>query len=224
MSKHDNNTGCGCGAGAPAPDTQSSSTQHSSTQDPGTPDSGRRTLLSNALYLAAASPLLAVARPAAAQAAATRSKDPQVGDKLAFMVGPKQGKEILPADMTVGTEPVLAYPMDPTSGQVLISRAGLLTLVRVDSKDLQPASAKNAADGIVAFSSLCTHYGCPVTTLHPSKTQIVCNCHGSVFDACNRGTVTQGPAIRRLAMLPLEIRDGALFISGKFDGPIGPPT
>lgn len=213
MSKH-NNTGCGCGVGAPAPDAQ-----HSIA-----PDSGRRTLLGNALSLAAASPLLAVALPAAAQAPASRSKDPQVGDKLAFMIGPKQGKEILPADMKVGTEPVLAYPMDPASDQVLISRAGLLTLVRMDAKDLQPASAKNAADGIVAFSSLCTHYGCPVTTLHPSQTQIVCNCHGSVFDACNRGTVTQGPAIRRLAMLPLEIRDGALFVSGKFDGPIGPPT
>ena len=205
MSKPNGSRGCGCGCAC------------------GSPDARRRQPLGNALKLAAAAPLIA-ALPAAAQEAPSRGKDPQVGDKLAFMVGPKQGQEILPEDMKVGEPPVLAYPMDPASGQVLVSRAGLLTLVRLDPKDLQPASAKNAADGVVAFSSLCTHYGCPVTTLHPSQTQIVCNCHGSVFDAGNRGAVTQGPATRRLAMLPLEIRDGALFVSGAFDGPIGPPT
>lgn len=219
MSKHDNNEGRGCGCKCAVPAAVGAGQAEQAAQDP-----GRRTLLGSALCLAAASPLMAVSMPAAAQAPASRSKEPQVGDKLAFMIGPKQGKEILPADMKVGAEPVLAYPMDPASGQVQISRAGLLTLVRLDTKDLQPASAKNAADGIVAFSSLCTHYGCPVTTLHPSQTQIVCNCHGSIFDAGNRGTVTQGPAIRRLAMLPLELRDGTLVISGKFDGPIGPPT
>ena len=110
------------------------------------------------------------------------------------------------------------------TGKVLISKANLLTVVRLKPADLKPTSARNAADGIVAFSSLCTHYGCPITTLHPSQTQIVCNCHGSVFDAANRGAVTQGPATRRLAMLPLTLKDGALVVSGKFDGPLGPPT
>lgn len=204
MSKSNKDTGCGCACRAA--------------------DAGRRSLMANALKLVVAAPLAAAGFPALSAEPAGRSKDPQVGDKLAFMVGPKQGQEILPEDMKVGEAPVLAYPMDPGSGQPLMSRAGLLTLVRLDPEDLSAASAKNAADGIVAFSSLCTHYGCPVTTLHPSRTQIVCNCHGSVFDAANRGTVTQGPATRRLAMLPLEIRDGALFVAGAFDGPIGPPT
>ncbi|HJU38292.1 MAG TPA: Rieske (2Fe-2S) protein, partial [Tahibacter sp.] len=108
--------------------------------------------------------------------------------------------------------------------KVLVSRVGLLTVVRLKPETLKPASAKNAADGIVAFSAVCTHYGCPVTTLHPSQSQIVCNCHGSVFDAADRGAVTQGPATRRLAMLPLAIRDGALVVAAKFDGPLGPPT
>ena len=97
-------------------------------------------------------------------------------------------------------------------------------MARIAPDALKPSSAKNAADGVVAFSALCTHAGCPVTSLHPGKTQLVCNCHGSVFDACDRGTVTNGPATRRLAMLPLAVKDGVLTIAGRFDGPLGPPT
>lgn len=190
-------------------------------------DPARRQLIAGAVAFAAAGTLATASLPATAQdaAAAKRSKDPKPGDKLAHMVGERQGKEVLPADLKVGDEPILAYPMDPQSGEVLISRAGLLTLVRLDPSVLQPGSAKNAADGgVLAFSSLCTHYGCPVTTLHPGKTQVVCNCHGSIFDATNRGAVTQGPAARRLAMLPLALDGGAIVVAGAFDGPIGPPT
>jgi rieske iron-sulfur protein len=191
-------------------------------------DSGRRSMLSGALALAALAPMAVVSLGASAQApapaAGTRSQKPEPGDKLAFMIGPKAGKEVKPADVEIGKPPLLAYPMDPATGKVLISKANLLTVVRLKPAGLKPTSARNAADGIVAFSSLCTHYGCPITTLHPSQTQIVCNCHGSVFDAANRGAVTQGPATRRLAMLPLTIKDGALVVSGKFDGPLGPPT
>ncbi|HEX7804044.1 MAG TPA: Rieske (2Fe-2S) protein [Pseudoxanthomonas sp.] len=191
-------------------------------------DSGRRNMLSGALALAALAPAMGANLGANAQAAApaagTRSQKPEPGDKLAFMIGPKQGKEVLPKDIEIGKPPALAYPMDPQSGKVLISKANLLTVVRLKPVDLKPTSARNAADGIVAFSSLCTHYGCPITTLHPSQTQIVCNCHGSIFDAANRGAVTQGPATRRLAMLPLTIKDGVLLVAGKFDGPLGPPV
>lgn len=208
MSKQNPEAGCACDCAGHAP------------------DSGRRSLLTGALSLAALAPMAGASLPANAQAeaASTRSQKPEPGDKLAFMIGPRQGKEILPADIEVGKPPVLAYPLDPHSGKVLVSRVGLLTVVRLKPADLKPASARNAADGIVAFSSICTHYGCPITTLHPSQTQIVCNCHGSVFDAADRGTVTHGPATRRLAMLPLSIKDGALVVAGKFDGPLGPPT
>lgn len=191
-------------------------------------DAGRRQMLGSAVALAAGG-ALAVAGVANAQAPATaagakRGKDPKPGDKLAHMVGPRQGKEVLPADLKAGDAPLLAYPMDAATGEVLISRAGLLTVVRMEAAALKPGSAKNAADGVVAFSSLCTHAGCPVTALSPDKSKIVCNCHGSVFDACNRGTVTTGPATRRLAMLPLALKDGAIVVAGAFDGPLGPPT
>lgn len=208
MSKTNAHAGCGCGCACRSP------------------DNARRSLLTGALALVALAPATAT-RLAVAQEQTTATKTtrkPEPGDKLAFMLGPKEGQPIQPGDIEAGKEPTLAYPMDPHTGKALVAKANLLTLVRLKPEELQPPSAKNAADGIVAFSSLCTHYGCPITTLHPSKTQIVCNCHGSIFDAANRGAVTQGPATRRLAMLPLAIQDGALVVAGKFDGPLGPPT
>jgi Rieske Fe-S protein len=180
-------------------------------------DPVRRNMLGGALALAALAPLGAFAQEG-------RSNKPEPGDRLAFMMGPRKEQEIKPADLVVGVAPTLAYPLDPASGKVLVSRVGLLTVVRLDPAALKPGSAKNAADGIVAFSAVCTHAGCPITTLHPSQSQIVCNCHGSIFNAADRGTVTQGPATRRLAMLPLAIKDGALVVAAKFDGPLGPPT
>ncbi|TDR44142.1 Rieske Fe-S protein [Tahibacter aquaticus] len=185
-------------------------------------DPARRSMLGGALALAALAPLAALGESVGAPAA--RGTKPEPGDRLAFMVGERKDQEIKPADLVVGAVPTLAYPLDPASGKVLVSRVGLLTVVRLKPEALKPASAKNAADGIVAFSAVCTHYGCPITTLHPSQSQIVCNCHGSVFDAADRGAVTQGPATRRLAMLPLAIQDGALVVAAKFDGPLGPPT
>lgn len=208
MSKTNAHDGCGCGCACRSPDNT------------------RRSLLTGALALVVLAPATAT-RLAVAQEQPTAGKStrkPEPGDKLAFMLGPKEGQQIRPGDIEADKEPTLAYPMDPQSGKALVAKANLLTVVRLKPEQLQPASAKNAADGIVAFSSLCTHYGCPITTLHPSKTQIVCNCHGSIFDAANRGAVTQGPATRRLAMLPLAIQDGALVVAGKFDGPLGPPT
>lgn len=185
------------------------------------PDQGRRAMLTGALALAL-TPLAAIGDSAFA-AEGERQAKPQPGDKLAFMSGDRQGQEIKPADLVIGAVPTLAYPLDPATGKVLESRVNLLTLVRLKPEDIGPGSQKNAADSIVAFSALCTHYGCPVTSLDPGENKIVCNCHGSVFDAGNKGTVVKGPAVRRLAMMPLGITDGALVIAGKFDGPLGPP-
>lgn len=179
-------------------------------------DSGRRKALGGLLALA-----LAPLAPSTASAAP--SARPEPGHRLSFMVGDRKGQEIKPADLVIGKEPVLAYPMD-ASGKVLESRIAMLTVVRIKEADMNAAVKANAADGVVAYSALCTHYGCPITTLDPTHKQIVCNCHGSVFDAGNRGVVTAGPATRRLAMLPLKLENGSLVVAAKFDGPLGPPT
>lgn len=47
-----------------------------------------------------------------------------------------------------------------------------------------------------AFSSVCTHQGCPVSKIE--GTSIECMCHGSMFDIAT-GAPTAGPARRPLA-------------------------
>ena len=99
---------------------------------------------------------------------------------------------------------------------------------------LKPGEIKShkdfAADGIVAFSKICTHAGCAISLYRAPlyqpdepKPALVCPCHYSTFDPANGGAVTFGPAGRKLPMLPLEIdANGYLRARGTYDGPVGP--
>ncbi|HIE72406.1 MAG TPA: (2Fe-2S)-binding protein, partial [Planctomycetes bacterium] len=53
--------------------------------------------------------------------------------------------------------------------------------------------------------------------------ELVCNCHGSTFDAGKNGEIVVGPATRRLAILPLKMADGNVTVAGGFSGRLGPP-
>ena len=192
--------GCGCAGvdGATAPTT------------------GRRTF--NAALLATAlSPLAALAQTPGA------TGRPKAGQMLAFAAEERSGQQLKPTDIALGADPVLAYPMEP-GGAVLQSRGNMLAVARVPVQALSPEAKALAPDGIVAFSAVCTHYGCPVTKTDAAQTHLICNCHGSAFDVGKRGVVVKGPATRRLAMLPLKLEGSNLVIAGGFDGPIGPPT
>jgi ubiquinol-cytochrome c reductase iron-sulfur subunit len=107
-----------------------------------------------------------------------------------------------------------------------------VVLVRLtkDEFQLPPELARYPAQGIVAFSKICTHAGCAIslyrTPLFPPTSPgpaLVCPCHYSTFDPAKGGTVEFGPAGRKLPMLPLAI-DGQGFLraAGNFDGPVGP--
>lgn len=153
-----------------------------------------------------------------------RSNRPEPGDQFAFMSGDNEDQTVTPADLKVGELPVLVYPKDPATEKILKSRANLLLLMKLKETDLDEKTKPHAADGIVAYSAICTHEGCPISNNHESTHMAVCNCHGSTFDLGKNGKVAQGPAVRRLALLPVTITDGALVVAGKLNGRIGPPT
>ncbi len=72
--------------------------------------------------------------------------------------------------------------------------------------------AIRGADGAVtALSAICTHAGCQVS-YQPGASggQLVCPCHGSVFDATS-GAVIQGPAATPLPKRRVVIHDGILY-------------
>lgn len=159
----------------------------------------------------------------ASVAYAERSSKAQAGDELVYSTGDKEGQLIAPADLEVGQLPVLAYPRDPATKQLVVSRASLLLLMRLKESDLDATMKGRSAEGIVAYSGVCTHEGCPITNNNDTHRMAVCNCHGSTFDLGSNGKVVHGPASRKLASIPVKIAEGAVIIAGTLDGPIGPP-
>ena len=110
--------------------------------------------------------------------------------------------------------------------------ASPLIVVRLPpaSLHLPPANAGYDAHGIVAYSKICTHAGCAISLYRtplfaPADPgpALVCPCHYSTFDPATGGTVTFGPAGRKLPMLPVYVdARGELRAKGTFDGPVGP--
>jgi rieske iron-sulfur protein len=93
-------------------------------------------------------------------------------------------------------------------------------LLRLDPQELDEDTAARSADGILAYSGLCTHAGCPVIGWVKDQGTMVlkCFCHQSEFDPRHGAAVVFGPAPRRLAALPVEIVAGTLIVASKFVG------
>jgi ubiquinol-cytochrome c reductase iron-sulfur subunit len=78
-------------------------------------------------------------------------------------------------------------------------------------------------DGIVAYSKLCTHVGCPVGLYQAESGLLLCPCHQSTFDVLDGARPVFGPAARSLPQLPLGLdAHGDLIARGDFSGPVGP--
>ncbi|MCQ7043969.1 ubiquinol-cytochrome c reductase iron-sulfur subunit, partial [Escherichia coli] len=56
-------------------------------------------------------------------------------------------------------------------------------------------------DGIVAYSKVCTHVGCPVALYEQQTHHLLCPCHQSQFDVTEEAKVIFGPAARPLPQL-----------------------
>jgi Rieske Fe-S protein len=180
----------------------------------------RRSVIIGALALA-----LTPAGPALTEAALdVRAIRPQPGDLLVFMTGENEGKTILPQDLRVGDKPRLAYPKDRATGTVRDgARFNMLVVARLDPSAISEETRPLTADGIVAYSAVCTHNGCRISDLNETKHELVCNCHGSTFDAGKSGEIVVGPTTRRLAILPLKMADGNVTVAAGFVGRLGPP-
>jgi ubiquinol-cytochrome c reductase iron-sulfur subunit len=139
----------------------------------------------------------------------------------------EDGAQLAPADVKVGTF-VTAFP-DGADKRELGSPVVLVRLPR-EELDLPPDRSDWDADGVLAFSKICTHAGCTINLyrypLFPAQSPgpaLVCPCHYSTFDPATGGNRIFGPAGRSLPQLPMALDDaGRLIAGGDFSDPIGP--
>ena len=106
---------------------------------------------------------------------------------------------------------------ESADGQVVLMR------VRPDRLKLPPGREDWAPNGLIAYSKVCTHAGCPVGLFEPSTGQLLCPCHQSAFDVLDGAQPVFGPAARALPQLPIAIDDeGYVIAQSDFHEPIGP--
>ncbi|MBN9152509.1 MAG: Rieske 2Fe-2S domain-containing protein [Microbacterium sp.] len=101
----------------------------------------------------------------------------------------------------------------------------IVLLMRLPVEDLHPAPGREdwGFDGIVAYSKVCTHVGCPVALYEQQTHHLLCPCHQSQFDVSNNAAVIFGPAARPLPQLPIEVDDeGYIVAKSDFHEPVGP--
>jgi len=107
--------------------------------------------------------------------------------------------------------------------QTQIAKAAVM-IVRI-----QPDNIKDkrelawSHEGIVAYSKICTHVGCPISLYEQQTHHVLCPCHQSTFDLSDGARVIFGPAGHALPQLRIGVNDeGYLEALGDFEEPVGP--
>lgn len=130
----------------------------------------------------------------------------------------ESGSPIKPTDLDRGGV-ITAFPegaTDDSQAATLLIRPGRHVKARTGRQHWTP-------DGLVAYSKLCTHVGCPVGLYQARSHLLLCPCHQSTFDVLDAAKPIFGPAARALPQLPLEIGDdGYVRSAGDFSSPPGP--
>ena len=138
---------------------------------------------------------------------------------------------IRPEDLTVGTL-VSAVPegldhvLEEAGNLNELAKAPVI-LVRMDPADIKaeqgPADQPWSYEGILCFSKICTHVGCPISLYEQQTHHLLCPCHQSTFDLTDAANVIFGPAARHLPQLAITVdAEGYLVARGDFAEPVGP--
>ncbi|MBO0812621.1 MAG: Rieske (2Fe-2S) protein [Microlunatus sp.] len=135
---------------------------------------------------------------------------------------------IKPSDLTIG-QLVNGAPenlKDLTGAAFNDAKAKApIVIVRMNPNDLRiPADRADwQVSGILAYSKICTHVGCPISLWEQQTHHLLCPCHQSTFDLADSGRVVFGPAARALPQLPIKVNaDGYLVARSDFTVPVGP--
>ena len=156
------------------------------------------------------------------------------------VVNDVSGAPIRPEELEVGqlvnAEPSLFFESEGPDGEVQEAEyhgvelqnakaKAAVILVRMLPEDITPIPSREnwGVNGILCYSKICTHVGCPISLWEQQTHHLLCPCHQSTFDLADSGKVLFGPAARSLPQLPLGVDDeGYLIAMSDFHEPVGP--
>ncbi|HEY5222071.1 MAG TPA: Rieske 2Fe-2S domain-containing protein [Microbacteriaceae bacterium] len=191
---------------------------------------GRRTMIRNTLIGA----LIAFPLPAVVL---FRGLGPQVTDPAALLEHTmwKKGMRLTrdPSGTPIKAEDVTLGSVFHVIPEGLLEKDDMLEekakaaviLMRLEPKDLHVSVDRKTwnYNGIVAYSKICTHVGCPVALYEQQTHHLLCPCHQSQFDITHEAKVIFGPAKRPLPQLPITVdAEGYLVARSDFHEPVGP--
>lgn len=131
----------------------------------------------------------------------------------------EDGTYVKPSDLLVNGILTIFPETDPSDpqGAVLLLNLGNFPF------EVKPGRQSWDLNGVVAFSKICTHAGCPVGLYNVLSHQLVCPCHQSTFDVERDCKPVFGPAPRPLPQLPIAVdKSGYIVSQSDFTEPVGP--
>jgi ubiquinol-cytochrome c reductase iron-sulfur subunit len=135
---------------------------------------------------------------------------------------------IKPEDIEIGQlingEPANLQELEGSESQIEKAKAAVI-VVRMDPNTITipPSRQDWAIGGILCYSKICTHVGCPISLWEQQTHHLLCPCHQSTFDLGNSGVVVFGPAARALPQLPITTdAEGYIIARSDFTVPVGP--
>ncbi|MHC2186071.1 ubiquinol-cytochrome c reductase iron-sulfur subunit [Rathayibacter agropyri] len=136
------------------------------------------------------------------------------------------GAPILASDVTIGSAfHVIPEGLNDVEDKLEEKAKAAVLLMRLKPEDLTVSEGRETwnYDGIVAYSKICTHVGCPVALYEQQTHHLLCPCHQSQFDIKREAEVIFGPAKRPLPQLPITVdAEGYLVARSDFTEPVGP--
>ena len=132
--------------------------------------------------------------------------------------------EDIPVGGLVSAAPADLEEVQAAEGNLNARGKAAIILVRMDPADIVSQQGDGwDYQGIVAYSKICTHVGCPIALYEQRTHHLLCPCHQSTFDLADSGNVVFGPAARRMPQLPIGVDvEGFIVAKAAFAEPVGP--
>ena len=147
-------------------------------------------------------------------------------DKGVRLTRDPSGTPIKASDVQIGSAlHVVPEGINDAENPLNEKAKAVVLVMRMDPAEMNISPERDDwhVDGIVAYSKICTHVGCPIALYEQHTHHLLCPCHQSTFDLTNECKVVFGPAGHALPQLPITVdADGYLVAQSDFHEPVGP--